>query len=200
MPAVDILTRVKAILAQEADAIARVHVDHTFVHAVQLLHIPHFLGGGKIISTGMGKAGFAAGKFAATLRSVGIPAVFLHPGDAAHGDLGVVTPGDRLVVFSTSGQTREVLEVIQYSRPLGVTTVIGITSHPDGALRSHCDVVLDMGAIREPCPLGLTPSASTTVMLAMSDALALVLMEQRGCTREDFGHRHHGGYLGSVTR
>ena len=104
------------------------------------------------------------------------------------------------MAFSTSGKTREVLELIELSRHLTVATVIGITSHPETELRRLSDIVLDMGVIEEPCPLGLTPSASMAVMGAIGDALALVLMERKGITRHDYGLRHHGGYLGHKAR
>jgi arabinose-5-phosphate isomerase len=188
--------RIKAILAAEAAAIAAIEVDETFERAVGLLQdCP-----GKIVTTGMGKAGYIAHKFAATLCSTGTPAVFMHPGEAAHGDLGLIAPGDCIVAFSTSGKTREVLELIEFSRHLNSGKVIGITSHPETTLRSMCDVVLDMGEIREPCPLGLTPTASMAVMSAIGDALALVLMERKGVTKRDYGLRHHGGYLGAKAR
>ena len=105
-----------------------------------------------------------------------------------------------MIAFSTSGKSREVIEILEMSRHLGVTTIIGVTSHPDSELRDYSDLVLDMGIINEPGPLGLTPSASMAVMLAISDAIALALMEQKGVTREDYGLRHHGGYLGKAAR
>ena len=102
--------------------------------------------------------------------------------------------------FSTSGKTREVIEALELSRHLGSGTIIGVTSHPDSDLRRVSDIVLDMGEVKEPCPLGLTPSASTAVMYAISDALALTLMERKGVTKHDYGLRHHGGYLGRMAR
>jgi arabinose-5-phosphate isomerase len=193
---VDIKHRIKAILAAEAAAIAAVTVDDTFEAAIRTLEACP----GKIVSTGMGKAGYIAHKFAAVLCSTGTPAVFMHPGEAAHGDLGLIAPGDCIVAFSTSGKTREVLELIEFSRHLSSGKIIGITSHPETELRSLSDVVLDMGEIVEPCPLGLTPTASMAVMSAIGDALALVLMERKGITKRDYGLRHHGGYLGAKAR
>jgi len=107
---------------------------------------------------------------------------------------------DCIVAFSTSGKTREVLETLELSRHLGLKTVIGIASHPDSHLRDLSDIVIDMGVVEEPCPIGLTPSASMAVMLAIGDALALVLMELKGFAKHDFGLRHHGGYLGRKAR
>ena len=188
--------RIREILDAEAEAIRAVRVDGAFERALDaLVACP-----GKVIATGMGKAGFVAHKFAAILSSTATPAFFLHPAEAAHGDLGMVAAGDCIVAFSTSGKTREVLEFIELSRHMGPHTVIGITSHPDSGLRELADVVIDMGVIREPCPLGLTPTASMAVMAAVGDALALTLMERKGVTREAYGLRHHGGYLGKRAR
>jgi arabinose-5-phosphate isomerase len=153
-----------------------------------------------VLTTGMGKAGHVARKFASTRCSTGTPASYVHPGEAAHGDLGLIDAEDCIVAFSTSGQTREVLEMLELGRHIGLRTVIGVTSHPDSVLRGLSDIVIDMGPITEPCIHGLTPSASTTVMLAISDALALVLMEEKRFTKHDFGLRHHGGYLGRRSR
>ena len=155
---------------------------------------------GKVLTTGIGKAGHIARKFAATLCSTATPADFVHPAEAAHGDLGLAGNNDVMVAFSTSGKSREVLEMLELARHLGVASVIGVTSHPDSELRKLSDLVLDMGVIEEPCPLGLTPSASIAVMLAISDAIALSLMEVKGVTEEDWGLRHHGGYLGRRAR
>ena len=192
----NIQNRITEILAAEAAAIAAVRVTPEFERAVLALRDSP----GKVLTTGMGKAGHIARKFASTLCSTGTPASYVHPGDAAHGDLGVVGPEDCIVAFSTSGKTREVLEMLALGRRIGLKTVIGVTSHPDSELRGLSDIVLDMGTIAEPCPLGLTPSASTAVMLAIGDALALVLMEIKGLSRHEFGLRHHGGYLGRAAR
>ena len=192
----DIKQRMQAVLRAEADAINAINVGADFVTAVEVMQRCQ----GKILTTGIGKAGHIAKKFAATLCSTATPADFIHPAEAAHGDLGLVGQNDVMVAFSTSGKSREVIEILEMSRHLGVTTIIGITSHPDSELRDYSDLVLDMGVIDEPCPIGLTPSASMAVMLAISDAIALALLEQKGITREDYGLRHHGGYLGKTAR
>jgi arabinose-5-phosphate isomerase len=192
----EILERMQAVLDAEADAIRAIRLDESFVRAVETMRDCD----GKIITTGIGKAGYIANKFAATLCSTATPAVFVHPAEAAHGDLGLVDTHDVLIAFSTSGKSREVLEILELARHLGVACLIGVTSHPESELRDKSDFVLDMGIIEEPCPLGLTPSASMAVMLAISDALALALLEQKGVTREDWGLRHHGGYLGRAAR
>lgn len=192
---VTIRERLQAVIDAEAHAIGQIRVTDEMVDAVLTLGRAH--PNGKVVVTGMGKAGLMAQKFAATLRATGTQAVYLHPGDAAHGDLGVLGQDDDLVAFSTSGKTSEVLEVIASAKRLGVSSVIGITAHPDSGIREHCTVVIDMGTIAEPCHLGLTPSASSAVMLAIGDALALALAELNGFAREGFGLRHRAGYLGS---
>ena len=188
--------RVRTILDSEAEAIKAVSIDASYGKAVELIETC----AGKIITTGMGKAGFVANKFAAILSSTATPAVFIHPAEAAHGDLGMLAPGDCIVAFSTSGKTREVLEFIQLSRRMDIGSVVGITSHTDSGLRQLSDVTINMGVIKEPCPLGMTPTASMAVMAAIGDALALVLMEKKSVTREQYGMRHHGGYLGKKAR
>ncbi len=188
--------RMRAVLDAEADAIRAVAVTDEFARAVECLAACS----GKVVTTGIGKAGHIARKFAATLCSTATPADFIHPAEAAHGDLGLVGRDDVVVAFSTSGKSREVLELLEMARHLGVANVIGVTSHPDSELRGLADLVLDMGIIEEPCPLGLTPSASMAVMLAIGDAIALALMEVKGVTAEEWGLRHHGGYLGRRAR
>ena len=192
----EIKERMQAVLKAEAEAIAAIEINDRFVDAVKVMQDCK----GKIITTGIGKAGYIAKKFAATLCSTATPADFIHPAEAAHGDLGLVSTNDVMIAFSTSGKSREVIEILELSRHLGVETIIGVTSHPESDLRDLSDFVLDMGVIEEPCPLGLTPSASMAVMLAITDALALSLLEQKGVTREDYGLRHHGGYLGRAAR
>ena len=192
----DIKERMQSVLKAEADAISAININDDYVSAVEVMMSCK----GKILTTGIGKAGHIAKKFAATLCSTATPADFIHPAEAAHGDLGLVGANDVMIAFSTSGKSREVLEILEMSRHLGVDKIIGVTSHLDSELRQHSDLILDMGTIVEPCPLGLTPSASMAVMLAISDALALSLLEQKGVTREDYGLRHHGGYLGRAAR
>lgn len=193
---VDIRQRMREVLQAEANALLSVRVTPPFETAVSVL----LDCSGKVVTTGMGKAGLVARKFAGTLCSTGTAAVYLHPGDALHGDLGFIAEGDTLVAFSVSGLTREVLDVLKLSRRLTPATNIGITSRAESPLRDLCDVIVDFGPIHEPCPLGLTPTASITVMQAIGDALALATMEVRGCSAADFGLRHHAGYLGIRSR
>jgi arabinose-5-phosphate isomerase len=192
----NIREQIQRILEAEAAAILAVPVTEEFERAVLALRDCR----GKVLATGMGKAGHIARKFAATLCSTGTPAAYIHPGEAAHGDLGLIGPQDCIVAFSNSGMTREVLEMLELGRHLGLSTIIGITSHPDSDLRRLADISVDMGIVEDPCPLGLTPTASIAVMLAIGDAIALALMELKGITLRDFGLRHHGGYLGRKVR
>jgi len=188
--------RVSEIIAQEAAAIAAIKITPEFENAI--LALKDFKG--KVLTTGMGKAGYVAQRFTATLCSTKTPAAFIHPGEAAHGDLGLVDENDCVFAFSHSGKTNEVLEMVELSRHLGVKLVIGVTSHSDSGLRDLSDILIDMGEIKEACPLGLTPSTSVAVMSTICDAIALTLMELKGVTREDYGLRHHGGYLGKKAR
>lgn len=187
----------RKIIRKEAEAIQGIQITADFEKAVRTLENCE----GKVVTTGIGKAHFIAQKFAATLSSTGTPAVFIHPAEAGHGDLGLLNKQDCIVAFSTSGKSTEVIEMLEISRHMGVDTVIGITSHTDSKLRDLSQIILDMGPdIEEPCPLKLTPSATIAVMLAISDAIALTLLELKGFTSEDYGLRHHRGYLGQIAR
>ena len=155
---------------------------------------------GKIITTGMGKAGHAMKKFTSILCSLGFPSVYLHPGEAQHGDLGVISRNDILFVASTSGKTREIIEVIDLARNINVESIIGITSHLDSPIRKKADLIIDMGEIKEAGHLGLAPTSSILVMMALTDCLALVCSKEKGLTKEQYGRFHHGGYLGKKAR
>lgn len=191
-----ILNRAREIIEAEAKALMSIPLDDSFEKAVEILEKCS----GKIITTGMGKAGNIARKIAGTLCSTGAPASFLHPGEAAHGDLGLLSKGDVILAFSTSGKTREVIEMLELAHHFGIDKIVSITSHPDSTIRALSNIVINMGQIQEPCYLQLTPTSSTTVQLAIGDALALVLMERKRFTREQYGLRHHGGYLGQIAR
>jgi len=193
---VSIKENLQNVIAAEARAIAAIQITDDYVAAVAMLKECD----GKVITTGIGKAGHIARKFAATLCSTATPATFIHPAEAAHGDLGLVDQHDIMIAFSTSGKSTEVLEILELARHLGVTHIIGITSHPDSELRRHSDLVLDMGIVEEVCPFNLTPTASMAVMLAISDAVAIALMQEKGVSAHDWGMRHHGGYLGRAAR
>lgn len=193
----NIKQKMSQIIEMEATAIRAINVTDEFEDAVNtLLNCK-----GRVVTTGIGKAGFIAHKFAATLSSTGTPAFYIHPAEAGHGDMGMLDEGDCIIAFSTSGKSIEVIEMLEIAHHLGIESIIGITSHTDSPLRDLSEIVLNMGPdIEEPCPLKITPSATIAVMLAISDAIALTLMELKNFTKEDYGMRHHKGYLGSITR
>lgn len=181
----------------EAEAVSAINITDEFEKAVEMLMSCK----GKVVTTGIGKAGFIAHKFAATMSSTGTPAVYVHPAEAGHGDLGMVTSDDVIVAFSTSGKSKEVIQMLEIAQHLDVFNVIGVTAHTDSQLRDVSKIILDMGPdIEEPCPLKLTPSATIAVMHAISDAIALTLLELKGFSRDDYGMRHHAGYLGAIAR
>lgn len=183
----------REVLAVEAAAVAGVaaQLDERFDEAVALL-----LGcEGRVICTGMGKSGLVMQKVAATLSSTGAPAQFLHPAEAVHGDLGVITPADRVLAASASGTTHELLRLTAYLERLGVP-MIAITGDSSSPLATHARIHLPAVIDQEACPLGLAPTASTAATMALGDALAMALLEARGFTREDFARLHPGGSLG----
>lgn len=150
---------------------------------------------GRVIVTGMGKSGHIGGKIAATLASTGTPAFFVHPGEASHGDLGMITPQDVVLAISNSGETEEILTILPIIKRMGVK-LIAMTGNTDSAIARAADAVLDCTVEREACPLNLAPTASTTAALAMGDALAVALLKSRGFTHEDFARAHPAGSLG----
>ncbi len=166
-------------------------IDDNFARACELM-----LGcTGRIVVTGMGKSGHIAGKIAATLASTGSPAFFVHPGEASHGDLGMITPKDVVIALSNSGNTGEILTIVPIIKRLGVP-LISMTGNARSPLATEATINLDVGVENEACPLGLAPTSSTTVALVMGDALAVALLETRGFTEEDFALSHPGGSLG----
>ncbi len=166
-------------------------IDDRFLTAVDLmLKCP-----GRVVATGMGKAGLIARKVAATLSSTGTPAFYMHPGEGVHGDLGMITGQDVVVAFSNAGETEEVLRILPYLKHFEVP-LIGITSNGDSTLAKNSDVALVVTSKGEACPMNLAPTSSTTAMLVLGDALAIVLLEARGFQPEDYALRHPGGSLG----
>ena len=157
--------------------------------------------GGKIIASGMGKAGHVANHMATTLSSTGTPSLFLHPSEAQHGDLGIIRQNDVLLALSNSGKTREILELVELTHALhpGIPVVI-ITGNPDGPLARKSKLVLHTGNPAEVCPLELTPTTSATAMAVISDVLVVLMMKRIGFTARDYALRHHGGYLGQKSR
>lgn len=188
-----LLQLARDVLDTEADAIRQLapRLGDSFVAACRLL-----LGcRGRVVVLGMGKSGHIGGKIAATLASTGTPAFFVHPGEASHGDLGMITPQDVVLALSNSGETGEILLILPMIRRLGVR-LIAITGGSVSTLAREADVNLDASVEREACPLGLAPTASTTATLALGDALAVALLHTRGFSREDFSRSHPGGKLG----
>ncbi|AMD00229.1 MULTISPECIES: KpsF/GutQ family sugar-phosphate isomerase [Halomonas] len=166
-------------------------LDSHFDHACELMLACQ----GRVVVTGMGKSGHIAGKIAATLASTGTPAFFVHPGEASHGDLGMITPGDVVLALSNSGETGEVTAILPLLKRMG-TPLVSMTGNPESTLARHADAHLSAAVAREACPLDLAPTASTTAALALGDALAVALLEARGFTAEDFARSHPGGSLG----
>jgi arabinose-5-phosphate isomerase len=183
----------RAVLEMEAQAIAELaaRVDGQFTHACQLI----LECVGRVVVVGMGKSGHVGGKIAATLASTGTPAFFVHPGEASHGDLGMITPTDIVLALSNSGETAEILTILPIIKRMGVK-LIALTGNGASSLAKQADVAIDVGVKKEACPLNLAPTSSTTVTLAMGDALAVALLQSRGFTPEDFARSHPGGSLG----
>ncbi len=169
----------------------RERLDATFAAACRVLLACQ----GRVVVTGMGKSGHVAGKIASTLASTGTPAFFLHPGEAGHGDLGMITRQDVLLALSNSGETAEVLTLLPQLKRLGVP-LIALTGRPESPLARAADVCIDVGVEQEACPHNLAPTASTTAALAMGDALAVAVLEARGFSAEDFARSHPVGNLG----
>lgn len=183
----------RQVIAIEAAAVAALgeRIDERFVAACGLM-----LGcRGRVVVTGMGKSGHIGGKIAATLASTGTPAFFVHPGEASHGDLGMITRDDVVLALSNSGESAEIGTILPLLKRLGVP-LIAMTGNPASTMATQADVHIDVGVAEEACPLGLAPTASTTAALAMGDALAVALLEARGFTLEDFAFSHPGGSLG----
>ena len=187
------ITHARRVLTIEADAIRALagRLDERFARAVELIEQSQ----GKVVVTGMGKSGHVCRKIAATLASTGTPAFFLHAGEALHGDLGMLAREDLVLAVSNSGETVEILELVAIVRRLG-PPLIAMTGRADSTLGRVADVVLDVSVAEEACSLGLAPTASTTATLAMGDALAVALLEQRGFRPEDFAALHPAGTLG----
>jgi len=193
-----LIERAKNVLKIEAEAvsallnrISKKEYSAQFLKAVELI----YSNTGRVIVTGIGKSGLIGEKIAATMRSTGTPAIFLHPVEAVHGDLGIVTENDIILTLSYKGETEELIKLVVYVKRFGIQ-IITFTGNLDSTLARYSDVVLDVSVEREACLLGLAPTASTTAMLAMGDALSIVLMEKRNFKEKDFAFFHPGGSLG----
>ena len=188
-----ILESARRVLKIEADSV-REQIDHVgpaFEAAVEAMHACQ----GRVVVTGMGKSGIVGQKIAATLASTGTPAFFLHPAEAIHGDLGMVIRGDVVLALSHSGETDEICRLLEFLKRLAIP-LITMTGQPDSTLGRAAEHTISVAISREACPLNLAPTASTTAMLAMGDALAMALSEKRGFREEDFAALHPGGKLG----
>lgn len=188
-----VLTLARKVLLIEAHAVeALAHrLDASFARAVVLILQCQ----GRVVVSGMGKSGHIGGKIASTLASTGTPAFFMHPAEASHGDLGMITPDDVVIALSNSGESGELLAIVPFLKRMG-TQIISISGNPESSLAQASDVHLNAQVSQEACPLGLAPTASTTAMLALGDALAVTVLDQRGFSAEDFARSHPGGALG----
>jgi len=193
--------RIMQIFEAEASAIKDIPVSENYGKAVKIIYNHVHIKKGKLITSGMGKAGQIAHNIATTFSSTGTPAVFLHPSEAQHGDLGVLQENDVFLVISNSGKTRELIELIDLKNNLYPSIpVIVVTSSKESDLAQKADCYILTGAPAEVCPLGLTPTTSTTVFTVIGDALVILMMEKIGFKAGDYAKRHHGGYLGARSR
>ena len=189
------------ILSREIQALQAIPETNDYEAAIQLILERVHRQGGRLITSGMGKAGQIAHNIATTFSSTGTPAYFLHPSEAQHGDLGMVCEGDLMLLISNSGKTREVLELIELTRRMYPKfPFILITGNVQSPLAELVDVCLSTGNPAEVCPLGMTPTTSTTVMTVLGDLLVVSVMQRIGFSLEQYSLRHHGGYLGDKSR
>lgn len=195
------ISEAKDIIRRESEAILNIPITDNFEKAVRLIHHHVHEKGGKLITSGMGKAGQIALNMSTTFSSTGTPSVYLHPSEAQHGDLGVIQTNDVMIVISNSGKTREILELLELSRRLYEhLPIIVITSNAESTIAHESNVCLLTGNPPEVCALGLTPTTSTTVMTVIGDVLVVLLMKMIGFSNADYSKRHHGGYLGFKSR
>jgi len=195
------ISEAKDIIRRESEAILNIPITDNFEKAVRLIHHHVHEKGGKLITSGMGKAGQIALNMSTTFSSTGTPSVYLHPSEAQHGDLGVIQTNDVMIVISNSGKTREILELLELSRRLYEhLPIIVITSNAESTIAHESNVCLLTGNPPEVCALGLTPTTSTTVMTVIGDVLVVLLMKLINFSNADYSKRHHGGYLGFKSR
>lgn len=197
----DVKESMRSILEAESKAILNIPISDAYDTAVAAIVENVHRRGGKLVTSGMGKAGQIAMNIATTFASTGTPAVNLHPSEAQHGDLGILQPDDIVLLISNSGKTREIIELVELLHGLypQMPTIV-ITGAADSPLAAMSDIVLLTGAAPEVCPLGLTPTTSTTVMTVIGDVLVVNVMKSIGFTAEEYAKRHHGGYLGFAAR
>lgn len=195
------LTSINELLEKEAQAVKNIPITDAYEKAVELIVEQVHNKNGKLVTSGMGKAGQIAMNIATTFCSTGIPSVFLHPSEAQHGDLGVLQKNDLLLLISNSGKTREIVELTRLAHTLNPELkYIVITSNPESPLAEESDICLLTGHPNEVCLLGMTPTTSTTVMTVIGDILVVETMRRTGFTIEEYSKRHHGGYLGEKSR
>ncbi len=195
------INQIHEIIRHEADALLNIPIGPNFEAAIELIYSRVHEQNGKLVTSGMGKAGQIALNMATTFSSTGTPAVYLHPSEAQHGDLGVVQKNDVLLFISNSGKTREIVELIELSKRLyDNLPIIVITSNQESTLAQQAQVVLYTGNPKEVCALGLTPTTSTTVMTVIGDVLVVLLMKKIKFDNAEYVKRHHGGYLGDKSR
>jgi arabinose-5-phosphate isomerase len=193
--------KIREIFNNEANAIRNIPVTDSFEAAIEIIYNQVHGKNGKLVTSGMGKAGQIAHNIATTFSSTGTPSVFLHPSEAQHGDLGIMQENDVLLAISNSGKTREIIELIELKNHLyPQIPVIVITGNENSPLAEKADCYILTGAPGEVCLLGLTPTTSTTVMTVIGDALVVMLMGKIGFDAGDYAKRHHGGYLGMKSR
>jgi arabinose-5-phosphate isomerase len=195
------IEKVKDIFNREATAIENIPITKSYEEAIDIIH-KHVHGkNGKLVTSGMGKAGQIAHNIATTFSSTGTPSIFLHPSEAQHGDLGILQENDVLLAISNSGKTREIIELIDLKNNLyPQVPVIVITGNEDSPLALKADCFILTGAPKEVCTLGLTPTTSTTIMTVIGDALVVLMMGKINFNIKDYAKRHHGGYLGMKSR
>lgn len=192
---------IKEILHQEAQAVMNIPITDDFENAVKLIVEQVHNKRGKLITSGMGKAGQIALNISTTFCSTGTPAVFLHPSEAQHGDLGILQADDIFLLISNSGKTREIVELVSLARRLNPTIkIVVITGNTDSPLAKEADVCLSTGNPKEVCPLGMTPTTSTTAMTVIGDIIVVQTMKAIKFSIEEYSKRHHGGYLGARSR
>jgi len=192
---------IKDILRKEIDAISNIPLDNNYADAIQLIFEKVHHSKGKLVTSGMGKAGQIALNISTTFSSTGTPSVYLHPSEAQHGDLGILQKNDILLLLSNSGKTREILELIQLTQNLYPNVpIISITGKKNSELCKQSDICLHIGDAEEICPLGLTPTISTTLMTVMGDILVVETMKKIGFTKREYSKRHHSGYLGQKSK
>lgn len=195
------IEKIKEIFNNEASAIKKIPVTKSFEDAIMIIHRQVHERNGKLVTSGMGKAGQIAHNIATTFSSTGTPSIFLHPSEAQHGDLGILQKNDVLLAISNSGKTREIIELLDLKNNLyPEIPVIVITSNEMSPLAQKADCFILTGAPAEVCLLGLTPTTSTTVMTVIGDALVVLMMAKIGFNAGDYAKRHHGGYLGMKSR